>query len=280
MKVHNDLTPKVNEKRLDPSHVLSHERHLHDLEQKLKDANGALRKGKTLAKTEGIPLDLIKFMKSMLKGTAQDNINRLNLLFEICRIYMIPGIDKLAFLSLPEETADEEAMLLDRFELGLLHGRQGLAVEFDMVDLTTPAGQEYMRGHNQGSEEFKHLQPLLMQKMDAPPAISPDDPAVAAPNDNEPADDPEDDVGNEEAAEEAPAPAKPPGKKRGRKSKAELAAIEAAKAAERAEPSPAILAEGEGFPMPEDDAPAIAGGEDDDFGAPAPVVDERPPIPV
>jgi hypothetical protein len=187
MKVHNDLSPTHNGNPIDPALVLSHDRNISDAKMKVDEASGRFRKAKQIAKTEGVDLEILKIIKTRLKHSAADNIEWLNKLIGMGRTFMVEGISAVPFQEIAPETRDEEAILRDRYELGLLHGRQGLEPEIDLMDLATPAGQEYAKGHAQGMEDYKNLQPILTTKMGEPPTVSNDDPAVHKAGAQEPA---------------------------------------------------------------------------------------------
>lgn len=268
MKIHNDLSPTNNGNPIDPALVLSHDRNLTDTKLKADEAAGRHRKAKQLAKTEGVDLDILKVIKLRAKHTAEDNIEWLNKVLSMSRTFMVAGLDKVAYQQVTAEAQDEEVMLKERFELGLLHGRQGLDPEFDLMDLATPAGQEYKKGHDRGMEEFANLQPILMNKMETPPNVSPDDPGVHH------ADDDDGDAGaagtdGEAAPETVAAPEPEPKKKRGRPSKADLA--------KRAEETTAVnlKADAEAAFKPPVEAAPMTPSDDEEF-APRPAVEKAP----
>ena len=290
MKVHPDLSPTNGGNQIDPALVLSHDRNLTETKRTVDEAAGKHRKAKQLAKTEGVDLDILKVVKTRLKHSPEDNILWLNKVLNLARTFMVPGLDRVDYQKVQKETLDEEAILAERYEIGLMHGRQGLDVEIDLMDLSTPAGQEYKRGHDQGMEDFKNLQPILMSKMDAAPTIKPNDPGLHQADADEGAGETGDDGSDEgeepgaatdageTAAATAKAPPEPAKRQRGRPAKADAAPKADAKAKGKpaaAKPPAAAKASSAKPPV---DTPGIMPGDDEEF-APRKEAVEKPAVP-
>jgi hypothetical protein len=123
-------------------------------EKKQGEATAALRNARKHAKSDGVNLDALDKVRSMIKRDIHENVEEFNAVVNYSKILNAPIYSQLDMFSAPEPT--EEEVMKRAYADGVRSGKLGESEGGNPFDDTHGAGQEWLSG-------FRDGQKILMQ---------------------------------------------------------------------------------------------------------------------